>query len=126
MEILKDINEIILDSMNTQSSISEILPNLTNEMIIAACQTVYDPEIPVNVYDLGLIYGIDIFEGNRVHVDMTLTAPACPSAQELPIMVKEAIMEVNGVAFCDVSIVWDPPWNPVFMTEEARLSLNLF
>ena len=104
----------------------EVKPHLTREAIIATCQTVYDPEIPVNVYDLGLIYAIEISEDGRVHVEMTLTAPACPSAQELPVWVHDAIIAVEGVVYCDVDIVWDPPWHPGFMSEEARLALNMF
>jgi len=80
----------------------------------------------VNIYELGLIYAIDIDDAGRVKVEMTLTAPACPSAQELPEQVQNAIMAVNGVTACDVEVVWDPPWEPSRMTEEARLALNMF
>ena len=96
------------------------------EAVIAACASVYDPEIPVNIYELGLIYAIEIDEGGRVRVEMSLTAPGCPSAQELPDQVREAVMAVPGVAACDVEVVWDPPWDPSRMSEEARLSLNMF
>jgi FeS assembly SUF system protein len=96
------------------------------DAIIAAISTVYDPEIPVNIYELGLIYAIEIADDGAVKVEMTLTAPGCPSAQELPVMVHDAIMAVPGVSSCDVSTVWDPPWDPSRMTEDARLSLNMF
>ena len=94
-------------------------------MIDAIC-TVFDPEIPVNIYELGLIYTIDIADDGKVKVEMTLTAPACPSAQELPEQVKEAVMAMPGVTDCEVETVWDPPWDPSRMTEEARLQLNMF
>jgi FeS assembly SUF system protein len=96
------------------------------EAVIAACASVYDPEIPVNIYELGLIYAIEIDQGGHVRVEMSLTAPGCPSAQELPDQVREAVMAVPGVAACDVEVVWDPPWDPSRMSEEARLSLNMF
>lgn len=96
------------------------------ESIIAAIAQVYDPEIPVNIYELGLIYAIDIHDDGRVRVEMTLTAPACPSAQELPEEVQNAVMAVPGVTACEVETVWDPPWDPSRMSEEARLQLNMF
>ena len=96
------------------------------EAVIAACASVYDPEIPVNIYELGLIYAIEIDQGGRVRVEMSLTAPGCPSAQELPDQVREAVMAVPGVAGCEVEVVWDPPWDPSRMSEDARLALNMF
>jgi FeS assembly SUF system protein len=104
----------------------ETEPRPSEDALIAACATVYDPEIPVNIYELGLIYAIDIHDDGSVRVEMSLTAPACPSAQELPEQVQEAIMAVPGVAKCDVEVVWDPPWDPSRMTEDARLALNMF
>jgi len=101
-------------------------PKPTEDALIAAIGNVYDPEIPVNVYELGLIYTIDIQDDGRVKVEMTLTAPACPSAQELPVQVQEAVMSVPGVTDCEVETVWDPPWDPSRMTEEARLQLNMY
>ncbi len=98
----------------------------TEDAVLAAIATVYDPEIPVNIYELGLIYAVEIEDSGAVKVEMTLTAPGCPSAQELPVMVREAIMAVPGVASCDVDTVWDPPWDPSRMTDDARLSLNMF
>ena len=98
----------------------------TEDAIIAAIAGVYDPEIPVNIYELGLIYAIEIADSGAVKVEMTLTAPACPSAQELPEQVHNSVMAVPGVASCDVETVWDPPWDPSRMTEEARLQLNMF
>ena len=101
-------------------------PSPTEDALIAAISGVYDPEIPVNIYELGLIYAIDIADDGHVKVEMTLTAPACPSAQELPIQVREAVMSVPGVTAAEVETVWDPPWDPSRMTEDARLQLNMF
>jgi FeS assembly SUF system protein len=104
----------------------ETKPALTEDAIISAIATVYDPEIPVNIYELGLIYAIEIAPAGDVKVEMTLTAPACPSAQELPIMVRDAIAKLDGVGDVNVETVWDPPWDPSRMSEDARLSLNMF
>jgi FeS assembly SUF system protein len=108
----------------TPDGVVEPKPN--EDAIIAAIGTVYDPEIPVNIYELGLIYAIDIHDDGRIKVEMTLTAPGCPSAQELPVMTREAIMAVPGVTACEVETVWEPAWDPSRMTEEARLALNMF
>jgi FeS assembly SUF system protein len=99
---------------------------VTEDAVIAACASVYDPEIPVNIYELGLIYAIEIADGGAVKVEMTLTAPACPAAQELPEQVKQAVLAIPGVPTCDVETVWDPPWDQSRMSEEARLQLNMF
>jgi len=104
----------------------ESTPNLTEDAIIAACATVYDPEIPVNIYELGLIYAVEIADDGKIKVEMTLTAPACPAAQELPEQVKQAVLAVPGVADCTVETVWDPPWDQSRMSEEAKLQLNMF
>jgi FeS assembly SUF system protein len=104
----------------------ETAPILNEDAIIEAIATVYDPEIPVNIYELGLIYAIEIADTGDVKVEMTLTAPACPSAQELPIMVRDAIAKLEGVGEVIVDTVWDPPWDPSRMSEDARLSLNMF
>jgi FeS assembly SUF system protein len=98
----------------------------SEDALIEAISTVHDPEIPVNIYELGLIYAIEIADDGRVNVEMTLTAPACPSAQELPEQVQQAVLGVPGVTSCNVETVWDPPWDPSRMTEEARLQLNMF
>ncbi len=105
----------------------ETRPRLTEDDVISAIATVYDPEIPVNIYELGLIYAIEIAaETGDVKVEMTLTAPGCPSAQELPVMVSDAIAKLDGAGKVTVETVWDPPWDPSRMSEDARLSLNMF
>ena len=95
------------------------------ERIIEALKTVYDPEIPVNIVDLGLIYDLKI-EDSIVQVKMTLTTPACPVAQSFPQMVQDKILEVPGISTVSVDLVWDPPWTKERMSEVAKLQLNLF
>ncbi|HTJ91301.1 MAG TPA: SUF system Fe-S cluster assembly protein [Acidocella sp.] len=104
----------------------ETSPTISEDAVINAICTVYDPEIPVNIFELGLIYVIEIDENNNVTVEMTLTAPNCPSAQELPVMVRTAVGDIRGVGDVSVDIVWDPPWDQSRMTEDARLALNIF
>ena len=95
------------------------------EKIIKEIKKVYDPEIPVNIYELGLIYKIDIDEKSNVKVDMTLTSPNCPVAESLPKRVKECILKVKGVSKVKLDLVWDPPWDKAKMSEAAKLELNL-
>jgi FeS assembly SUF system protein len=95
------------------------------QRIISAIKTVYDPEMPVNVYDLGLIYGIDITDQGIVDISMTLTSPACPVAQSLPAQVEEAVTSVEGIDSARVTVVWDPPWSREVMSDEAKFALNL-
>ncbi len=104
----------------------ETVPPPGETAVLDAICTVFDPEIPVNIYELGLIYTVDINDDGSVRVEMTLTAPGCPSAQELPEQVRDAILRVPGVTSCHVETVWDPAWHPGRMSEEARLSLNMF
>lgn len=94
--------------------------------VIGVLRSIYDPEIPVNIYDLGLIYGLDISPQGEVQVRMTLTAPNCPVAQTFPDTVKEALLCVGGVSDARVELVWDPPWSRENMTEAARLQLGMF
>jgi len=94
--------------------------------IIAALRTVFDPEIPTNIYDLGLIYAIDAVGDNDIAIRMTLTAPGCPVAGILPGQVQQAVESVEGVGRCQVELVWDPPWNKDMMSDEARLELGMF
>jgi len=115
--------------MSTSADASSIPPDeierLTRE-IIAALKTVYDPEIPVDIYELGLIYKVDIEDDRLVKVDMTLTAPGCPVAGEMPIWVRDAIATVPGVMDCEVEMVFDPPWTPERMSEEAQVALGWY
>ena len=104
----------------------ETPPRVTEDAVIAACASVYDPDISVNIYDLGLIYAIEIDDENKVKVEMTLTSAACPAAQELPVEGRDAVMAIPGAADCQVETVWDPPWDPSRMSEDTRLSLNMF
>jgi FeS assembly SUF system protein len=101
------------------------LVRLTDD-IIAGLKTVYDPEIPADIYELGLIYRIDIADDRSVTVDMTLTTPNCPAAQDLPAAVENAVASVPGVGTTKVNIVWDPPWDPSRMSDEARTVLNMW
>lgn len=95
------------------------------EKIVDAIKTCYDPEIPVNIYELGLIYKVDVEDDNTVLVDMTLTSPHCPVAETLPNDVADKIRAVEGVKDCEINLVWDPPWNPSMMSEEAQLELGM-
>jgi FeS assembly SUF system protein len=101
------------------------LDRLTDELI-AAFKTVFDPEIPVDIYELGLIYRVDVSDDRDVVVDMTLTAPGCPVAGEMPGWVNDAVMKVEGVKSCDVNLIFDPPWDSSKMSDEAKLQLNMF
>jgi FeS assembly SUF system protein len=95
------------------------------ERVIDTLHTVYDPEIPVDIFELGLIYKIDVDDAQHVHIEMTLTSPACPVAGTLPDEVKTKVEAVEGVAGATVEVVWDPPWHPSMMTEEAQLELGM-
>lgn len=103
----------------------EELDRLTDAMI-GALKTVYDPEIPVDIYELGLIYRIDIADNRDVEIDMTLTAPGCPVAGEMPQWVHNAVAAIDGVNDVRVNMVFDPPWDPSRMSDEARVALNMF
>jgi len=94
--------------------------------LIAALKTVYDPEIPVDIYELGLIYSVDVSDNKSVSVDMTLTAPGCPVAGEMPEMVKTALEGVDGIGDVKVNMVFDPPWTPEKMSDEAKVELNMY
>jgi FeS assembly SUF system protein len=125
-------SEFVNDAREPNASISgaSTLPqaelNRMTDDIIAGIKTVFDPEIPADVYELGLIYRIDIGDDRAVKIDMSLTSPNCPSAQELPIMIENAVSSVPGVKETKVEVVWDPPWDPSRMSDEARLVLNMW
>ena len=95
------------------------------EKVVSEIKKIYDPEIPVNIYELGLIYKIEVNEVKKVNIEMTLTSPNCPVAESLPNMVKENILKLDGVEDVDLKIVWDPPWTKDKMSEVAKLELNL-
>jgi FeS assembly SUF system protein len=99
--------------------------NVLMEQIVQALQQCYDPEIPVNIYDLGLIYEINLGETGRVRINMTLTSPACPVADLLPEEIRTRLLTVTGINKVDINLIWDPPWSPEFMSEAAKLELGL-
>jgi len=111
--------------VQTSALSEEEIERLTNDLI-AAIKTVYDPEIPVDIYELGLIYKIDVDDDHNVAIEMTLTAPGCPVAGEMPIWVQNAALTVAGVQNVTVELVFDPPWDPGRMSEEAQVALNMF
>ena len=99
--------------------------NDIKEKIINEIKKIYDPEIPVNIYELGLIYKIEILSQNKVNIEMTLTSPNCPVAESLPKMVRENILKIEGISDVDLKLVWNPPWTKDMMSEAAKLELNL-
>ena len=104
---------------------AEELEEFTRKLV-TALKSVYDPEIPVDIYELGLIYKVDVSDKKDVMVDMTLTAPGCPVAGEMPVMVKDALETVEGIGEDTVNMTFDPPWTPERMSEEAKLELNMY
>lgn len=128
MDDAKTTDMFSLDEMGaTQPAALEQaeLDRLTDDLI-AALKTVFDPEIPVDIYELGLIYKVDVSDDRDVQVDMTLTAPGCPVAGEMPGWVEQAVLGVKGVNSATVSLVFDPPWDSSKMSDEAKLQLNMF
>lgn len=112
-----------------QAAVSAIPPEELDRLttdIVAALKTVYDPEIPSDIYELGLIYKIDVSDDREVSIDMTLTAPGCPVAGEMPVWVENAVNTVPGVSGTKVRLTFDPPWDQSRMSDEARLALNMF
>jgi FeS assembly SUF system protein len=123
---MTDTAEVKTSHMETHSALpTEETERLTIE-IIAALKTVFDPEIPADIYELGLIYKVDIKDDRSVDVMMTLTTPNCPAAGELPTMVENAVASVPGVGVVNVNLVWEPSWSPDRMSDEARLVLNMW
>lgn len=113
------------DAQTGAASTGDVDPAVLETRVIEAIQTCYDPEIPVNIYELGLIYDVDVSREGAVHVEMTLTSPACPVAGSLPPEVEQKIKTVHGVTSARVDVVWDPPWTPDLMSEAAKLELGL-
>ncbi|MCF3107975.1 SUF system Fe-S cluster assembly protein [Niabella sp. CC-SYL272] len=99
-------------------------PDTIEEKVIKELQTVFDPELPVNIFELGLIYKVEVLDNNYVKILMTLTAPSCPAAQSLPVEVDQKIRAIEGVSDVEVTITWDPPWNKSMMSEAAQLELG--
>ena len=108
----------------TASMPGTITPEVLKEDVISAIRECYDPEIPVNIYDLGLIYDVAVSEESRVDLLMTLTSPHCPVAEILPEQVKSRVSQVEGVDEVELELTWDPPWNPDMMSEDAKLELG--
>ena len=104
----------------------QAIPEGLEGKVMEALRQIFDPELPVNIYDLGLIYRVEIDEGDRVVIDMTLTAPGCPVAQTFPCQVESAVKQVEGVQDATVNLVWDPPWTKDRMSEAAKLQLDMF
>jgi len=130
-EIKKDVTaEDNTPSNNAETaadnSKQEVNTSELNNAVVEALKSVYDPEIPVNIYELGLIYAININDEGKVDIEMTLTSPACPVAGTLPPEVEGKIRSIPGVSDCAVKVVWEPTWGMHMMTEEAKLQLNLF
>ena len=113
------------DAVERQSATPDEMARLTDE-IVSALKTVYDPEIPADIYELGLIYKVDIDDDRMVNIEMTLTSPNCPSAEQLPQLIENAVAGVPGVREAKVNIVWNPPWDPSRMSDEARTELNMW
>ena len=111
------------DSLEAMSQ--EDLDRMTDQLV-TQLKTVYDPEIPVDIYELGLIYKVDVSDDKDVAIDMTLTAPGCPVAGEMPGWVEDAVREIPEIRSCKVDLVFDPPWDPSRMSDEAKLQLNMF
>ena len=115
-----------MDDATTTSAIPKAELDVLTDRLIDQLKTVYDPEIPVDIYELGLIYKVDVSDERDVLVEMTLTAPGCPVAGEMPDWVRDAVMQVEGLKSCTVNLVFDPPWDQSMMSDEAKLQLNMF
>jgi FeS assembly SUF system protein len=116
-----------MDDANLPSSaLSQAELDTLTDQLITQLKTVFDPEIPVDIYELGLIYKVDVSDDKDVVVEMTLTAPGCPVAGEMPDWVRDAVLQVDGLKSATVNLVFDPPWNQSMMSDEAKLQLNMF
>ncbi|HEX6861123.1 MAG TPA: SUF system Fe-S cluster assembly protein [Caulobacteraceae bacterium] len=114
------------DAADQTTALSQEELNRITDQLIEKLKSVYDPEIPVDIYELGLIYKVDVSDDKDIAIDMTLTAPGCPVAGEMPGWVEDAVREVPGVRNVKVDLVFDPPWDPSRMSDEAKLQLNMF
>jgi FeS assembly SUF system protein len=113
-------------SIESPTPLSQAELDALTDQLIEKLKTVYDPEIPVDIYELGLIYKVDVSDDKAVAIDMTLTAPGCPVAGEMPGWVEDAVREIPEIKSCTVELVFDPPWDPSRMSDEAKLQLNMF
>jgi FeS assembly SUF system protein len=113
-------------SQQAPSALSQAELDALTDKLVERLKTVFDPEIPVDIYELGLIYKVDVSDEKDVVIDMTLTAPGCPVAGEMPDWVRDAVMAIEGIKSCTVNLVFDPPWDPSLMSDEAKLELNMF
>jgi FeS assembly SUF system protein len=126
MTDMTDTAEVKANPIETHSALPPDETERLTADIVAALKTVFDPEIPADIYELGLIYKVDIKDDRAVDVVMTLTTPNCPAAGELPTMVENAVASVPGVGVVSVNVVWEPVWSPERMSDEARLVLNMW
>jgi FeS assembly SUF system protein len=123
---MSDTAEVKTANMETHSALPPEETERLGTEIVAALKTVFDPEIPADIYELGLIYKVDLKDDRSIDIEMTLTTPNCPAAEELPTMVENAVASVPGVGPVGVNIVWEPLWTPDRMSDEARLVLNMW
>ena len=120
------MDDASLNAETTARALSQAELDQLTDQLIEKLKTVFDPEIPVDIYELGLIYKVDVSEDRDVAIEMTLTAPGCPVAGEMPDWVRDAVLKVDGIKSCAVNLVFDPPWDPSRMSDEAKLQLNMF
>jgi FeS assembly SUF system protein len=124
--MMPDSLEQAAPAIQAVSAIPQAELDVLTDTLIEKLKTVYDPEIPVDIYELGLIYKVDVSDDRFVAIDMTLTAPGCPVAGEMPDWVRDAVLTIPEVTGCKVDIVFEPPWDPSLMSDEAKLELNMF
>jgi len=125
MDYTAQLEQQMREQVDTASLAGNQAEGDVNDRIIAALKNIYDPEIPVNIYDLGLVYNVDLDDECMVHIEMTLTTPGCPVAQTFPSMVEAVVRAIEGVKDAQVNLVWDPPWTQDQLTEAAKLQLGL-
>ena len=120
------MDDASLTADQTASALPQAELDALTDKLVEQLKTVFDPEIPVDIYELGLIYKVDVSDDKDVAIDMTLTAPGCPVAGEMPGWVEDAVLQIPEVKSCTVNLVFDPPWDPSLMSDEAKLELNMF
>src|SRR5579862_8792781 len=120
------MDDASLNAETTARALSQAELDALTDQLVVKLKTVFDPEIPVDIYELGLIYKVDVSDDKDVVIDMTLTAPGCPVAGEMPDWVRDAVLTVPDLKSCTVNLVFDPPWDPSRMSDEAKLQLNMF